>query len=148
MSDKKANVTSDNNSIINSKKAPEPVGAYAHARIVGELIFLAGIGPRTRGSKVIPGTVTDASGHVISHDITVQTEAVIENVKTVLEDCGSSLNKIVDVTVFLTNMKNDFDNYNKVYAKYFSGIQATRTTVEVKSLPTPIAVEFKVIATK
>jgi 2-aminomuconate deaminase len=121
--------------VVNSQKAPEPVGAYVHARKAGGLLFLAGIGPRQRGSKEIP------------KGIEAQTEAVIANVKTVLTEAGSSMEKIVDVQVFLTNMKNDFAIFNKVYEKHFKDIPATRTTVEVGALPTPIAVEFKVIAT-
>jgi 2-aminomuconate deaminase len=124
--------------IINSKKAPEPVGAYPHARKVGSLIFLSGVGPRKPGTKEIPGTKP--------HNIKTQTESVIENVKNILEASGSSFEKIIDVQVFLTNMKKDFKAYNETYAKHFSSIQATRTTVEVTALPTPIAIEFKVIA--
>lgn len=133
--------------IIRSEKAPEPVGAYVHARKVGSLLFLAGIGPRQRGQKEIPGVKLGADGSIQSYDVRVQTEAVIENVKIVLEESGSSLDKIVDVQVFLTNMKADFQTFNEVYKKHFENIPATRTTIEVGALPTPIAVEFKVIAT-
>lgn len=135
------------NDIINAKKAPEPVGAYPHARKVGELLFLSGVGPRKPGTKEIPGVQFDQNGNVIEYDIVAQTESVIENVKIILEASGSSFEKIVDVHVFLTNMKKDFKQYNEVYAKHFTKVQATRTTVEVGALPTPIAVEFKVIAT-
>ncbi len=133
--------------VINSKKAPEPVGAYVHAKRVGELLFLAGIGPRQRGAKEIPGVTLDGAGKIVAYDIEVQTRAVIENVRTVLADSGSSLEKVVDVTVFLTNMAADFQKFNKVFAEHFAKIPVTRTTVEVGALPTPIAVEFKVIAT-
>lgn len=133
--------------IVRSEKAPEPVGAYVHARKVGDLLFLAGIGPRQRGSKDIPGVQLGPNGQVASYDIIVQTESVIANVKTVLEESGSSMEKIVDVMVFLTNMAEDFQKFNEVYRKHFQNIPATRTTVEVGALPTPIAVEFKVIAT-
>lgn len=129
------------------ESAPEPVGAYSHARKVGNLLFLAGVGPRKKGSQAIPGVRLDVNGNVKSYDIVVQTESVIENVKTILEASGSSLEKVVDVMVFLTDMKNDFKKFNEVYAKTFAKIGATRTTVEVGALPTPIAVEFKVIAT-
>lgn len=135
------------NEIINSNQAPEPVGAYAHARRVGNLLFLAGVGPRVRGSKVIPGVELDDRGEIIHHDIVVQTKSVIENVKNILESAGSSLQEVVDVQVFLTDMKRDFQKFNEVYNATFASIQATRTTIEVGSLPTPIAVEFKVIAT-
>ena len=132
--------------IIHASKAPEPVGAYPHARREGEFLFLSGVGPRERGKKEIPGVTLDANGNIQSYDVEVQTRSVIENIKAILEASGSSLEKVVDVQVFLTNMKKDFPVFNKVYAEYFSKIQATRTTIEVGSLPTPIAVEFKVIA--
>lgn len=132
---------------LHSQTAPEPVGAYAHARKVGNLLFLAGVGPRKRGSSDIPGVYTDTEGAIVAHDVTEQTEAVIANVKMILEEAGSSLDKVVDVMVFLTDMGRDFQKFNAVYEKHFKGIQATRTTVEVGALPTPISVEFKVIAT-
>ena len=132
--------------IFNSDKAPPPVGAYPHARKVGDLLFLSGVGPRQAGSKEIPGVTFDSKGQVVAYDVRLQTEAVIKNIKLILQEAGSSFDKIVDVQVFLTNMKNDFKIYNEVYAEHFTKIQATRTTVEVGALPTPIAVEFKVIA--
>lgn len=132
--------------VISSKRAPEPVGAYPHARKVGDLLFLSGVGPRKPGTKVIPGVTLGPNGEVVDYDVTIQTESVIENIKIILEDSGSSFDKIVDVQVFLTDMKRDFKDYNQVYAKHFTAIQATRTTIEVGALPTPIAVEFKVIA--
>ena len=130
-----------------SSKAPEPVGSYPHARQVGNLLFLSGMGPRQKGSKQIPGVTLDDKGNITSYDIEVQCRSVFENIKAVLEEAGSDWNKIVDVTVFLTNMKADFAIYNRVYAEYFKENQPCRTTVEIKSLPTPIAVELKVIAT-
>jgi 2-aminomuconate deaminase len=133
--------------MIVTNKAPEPVGAYPHARKVGSLIFLSGVGPRKPGTKIIPGVTQNEKGEVVDYDIAVQTESVIENIKIILEAAGSSFDKIVDVQVFLTNMKKDFKIYNEVYARHFTKIQATRTTVEVGALPTPIHVEFKVIAT-
>lgn len=132
-----------------SKRAAEPVGAFPHAKRVGNLLFLSGIGPRVRGSKEIPGVTLDPAGNVASYDIEKQCHAVFENVRLVLEDAGASWNDIVDVTVFLTNMKEDFPVYNKIYADYFAGEgkpNPTRTTVEVTALPTPIAIELKVIA--
>jgi 2-aminomuconate deaminase len=132
-----------------SARAAEPVGAFPHAKRVGDLLFLSGIGPRVRGSKEIPGVTLDAAGAVISHDIEVQCRAVFENVRLVLEDAGASWNDIVDVTVFLTHMKEDFPIYNRIYAEHFAGPgnpNPTRTTVEVTALPTPIAIELKVIA--
>jgi 2-aminomuconate deaminase len=132
---------------INSSKAPEPVGLYPHARKVGNLLFLSGVGPRTRGTKKIPGVELDETGAIISYDIEMQCRSVFQNVRYILEDAGSSWEKIVDVTVFLTNMKNDFQTYNKIYAEYFKENQPCRTTVEISSLPTPIAIELKVIAT-
>ena len=132
-----------------SSRAPEPVGAFPHAKRVGDLLFLSGIGPRKRGSKEIPGVTLDSAGNVVSYDIETQCRSVFENVRLVLEDAGASLNDIVDVTVFLTNMKKDFPVYNKLYSEYFAGEgkpNPTRTTIEVGALPTPIAIELKVIA--
>ncbi len=132
---------------INSSRAPEPVGLYPHARRVGNLLFLSGVGPREKGSKKIPGVELDAVGKIISYDIEVQCRAVFQNIKYILEDAGSSWDKIVDVTVFLTNMKDDFQIYNKVYAEFFKDNLPCRTTLEINCLPTPIAIELKVIAT-
>jgi 2-aminomuconate deaminase len=132
---------------IYSSKAPEPVGLYPHARKVGNLLFLSGIGPRKRGSKDIPGVTLDDKGNIVSYDIEIQCHSVFQNVRAVLEESGSAWDKIVDVTVFLTNMKADFAKYNKIYAEYFKDNLPCRTTVEIKSLPTPIAIELKVIAT-
>ena len=132
-----------------SSRAPEPVGAFPHAKRVGNLLFLSGIGPRVRGSKEIPGVMLDVDGKIASYEIETQCRAVFENVRLVLEDSGAGWSDIVDVTVFLTNMKNDFPTYNKLYAEYFAGEgkpNPTRTTVEVTALPTPIAIELKVIA--
>jgi 2-aminomuconate deaminase len=131
---------------IHSSKAAEPVGLYPHAKRVGNLLFLSGIGPRERGSKKIPGVVLDEKGNVVSYDIAAQTHSVFRNVKTVLEEAGSSLDKVIDVTVFLTNMKDDFKTFNQIWAEYFKENPPCRTTVEVNALPTPIAIEFKVIA--
>ena len=145
-----------------SSRAPEPVGAFPHAKRVGNLLFLSGIGPRRRGSKEIPGVTLDADGNVLSYDIEQQCRAVFENVRLVLEDAetaaraarssdaGASWNDIIDVTVFLTDMKKDFPIYNKLYAEHFAGggkPNPTRTTIEITALPTPIAIELKVIAT-
>lgn len=132
---------------IESSRAPEPVGLYPHARRVGDLLFLSGVGPRERGSKKIPGVELSEAGEIASYDIETQCRSVFQNVRYILEDAGSSWDKIVDVTVFLTNMKADFAMYNRIYAEYFSENRPCRTTVEVKSLPTPIAIELKVIAT-
>lgn len=131
---------------INTSKAPEPVGAYPHARRFGELVFLSGVGPRKPGTKIIPGVELSAEGEILSYDVKIQTESVIENIRNILEASGSSMEKIIDVQVFLTNMKRDFKDFNEVYAQHFTTIGATRTTIEVGALPTPIAVEFKVIA--
>ncbi len=130
-----------------STAAPEAVGPYPHARREGNLLFLSGIGPRVKGCKDIPGVSCDAAGQVLAYDITVQTHSVFQNIKTILEECGSSLAKVIDCQVFLTNMKEDFATFNTVYREYFNAESGpTRTTVEVSSLPTPIAVELKVIA--
>ena len=133
--------------IIESQKAPEPVGLYPHARKVGNLLFLSGIGPRERGKKEIPGVELDDQSNILSYDIETQCHSVFKNVRTVLEDAGSNWGNLVDVTVFLTNMKEDFEIYNRIYAEYFKENQPCRTTVEIISLPTPIAIELKCIAT-
>lgn len=137
----------ENSSIKNSNKAPEPVGLYPHARKVGNLLFLSGVGPRKRGTKEIPGVTLDADGNIISYDIEAQCHSVFENVRLVLEASGSSWDKLVDVTVYLTNMKDDFKKYNAIYAEYFKDNQPCRTTVEINCLPTPIAIELKCVAT-
>ncbi len=134
------------NKIISTSKAPEPVGAYPHARIANGFVFISGVGHRKPGTKEIPGVHMDVHQRILSYDVKVQTESVNENIKIILEEAGSSFDKIIDVQVFLTNMKKDFKDFNEVYAHHFRKIQATRTTIEVGALPTPIAVEFKVIA--
>ncbi len=133
--------------IVNSTKAPEPVGLYPHARRVGNLLFLSGVGPRERGTKKIPGVELGENGEIISYDIEAQCRSVFQNVRYILEESGSSWEQIVDVTVFLTNMKADFQTYNKIYAECFKDNLPCRTTVEINCLPTPIAIELKVIAT-
>lgn len=127
-------------------QTPPPMGAYPPSRRVGNLLFLSGIGSRTR-DNIVPGRVTDDDGNTISHDIEAECHQVFANAKTVLEQAGSNWDNIVDVTVFLTDMKNDFKIYNRVYAEYFKTSQPCRTTVEVKSLPSPISIELKIIAT-
>lgn len=146
---------------INSDKAPEPVGAYPHAKRVGNLLFLSGVGPRKKGSKEIPGVTLDAQGKIVSYDIATQCHSVFENVKNILEASGASWGDLVDVTVYLTNMKDDFPIYNKLWAEYFAnnpqgrsgpdqnlGAETApcRTTLEINCLPTPIAIELKCIA--
>lgn len=130
-----------------SSRAPEPVGLYPHARRVGNLLFLSGVGPRERGTKAIPGVELNDAGEIVSYDIEAQCRSVFRNVRYILEDAGSSWEKIVDVTVFLTNMKDDFAAYNRLYAEHFKDNRPCRTTVEINALPTPIAIELKVVAT-
>lgn len=135
---------------IRSSRAPEPVGAYPHARRAGNLLFLSGVGPRRRGSSEIPGVTLDESGTVVAKDIEAQCRSCFDNVRAVMEDSGVPWGNIVDVLVFLTDMKHDFDVYNRVYAEYFAGDgnpNPARTTIEINALPTPIAVEVKVVAT-
>ena len=132
---------------IHSDKAPEPVGHYPHAKRVGNLLFLSGVGPREKGTKIIPGVNLDENKNILSYDIEIQCRSVFNNIKNILEDAGSSWDKIVDVQVFLTNMKDDFKTYNKLWAEYFSENPPCRTTIEINCLPTPIAIELKVIAT-
>jgi len=131
---------------FDSSRAPEPVGAYPHARRSGNLLFLSGIGPRRRGSREIPGVRLGPDGRVESYDIEAQCRAVFENVRLVLEDAGARWEDLVDVTVFLTDLAADFAVYNRLYSEYFSGTRPCRTTVEVTALPTPIAIELKCIA--
>lgn len=134
-------------SILNSDKAPEPVGLYPHARKVGNLLFLSGVGPRKRGSKDIPGVTLDENRNIVAYNIEEQCHSVFQNVRYILEASGSRWENLVDVTVFLTNMKADFATFNKIYAEYFKANQPCRTTVEINALPTPIAIELKCIAT-
>ena len=132
---------------FNSSRAPQAVGLYPHARKVGNLLFLSGVGPRKIGQNKIPGVTLNDQGNIISYDIKIQCHSVFENIKYILEDAGSAWENIIDVQVFLTNMKNDFKIYNEIYAEYFKENQPCRTTIEINSLPTPIAIELKVIAT-
>jgi 2-aminomuconate deaminase len=140
-------MATDKSEGIHSSKATEPVGLSPHARIVGNLLFLSRVGPRERGTKKIPGVELDEKGSIVSYDIEAQCRSVFNNVKLILEDAGSSWSNIVDVTVFLTNMKEDFPKYNKLWAEYFKNNPPCRTTLEINCLPTPIAIELKVIAT-
>tara|TARA_B110000438_G_C15536670_1_gene530899 strand:- start:170 stop:586 length:417 start_codon:yes stop_codon:yes gene_type:complete len=132
---------------FNSKRAPQAVGLYPHARKLGSLLFLSGVGPRVSDQKEIPGVKLDDDGGIESYDIATQCHSVFKNIRYILEDAGSSWDNIIDVQVFLTNMKDDFRIYNKIYAEYFKENQPCRTTIEIKSLPTPIAIELKIIAT-
>jgi 2-aminomuconate deaminase len=132
--------------VVRTDQAPAPVGAYPHARRVGDLLFLSGVGPRTPGSNAIPGNVYDAAGKVVDYDIQAQCRQVFANVRAVLEASGARWEDLVDVTVFLTDMARDFPAYNKLYAEYFAGVDACRTTLGITALPTPIAIELKCIA--
>ncbi len=135
---------------VNTHNAPKPVGLYPHARKAGQLLFLSGVGPRTAGSDTndshVPGLETDHNGNFTSFDFEAQVHSVFKNVKSILEASGSSWNQLVDVTVFLVNMKRDFHTFNRIYGEYFKDNQPCRTTVEVSSLPTPIAIELKCVA--
>ena len=132
---------------VESQRAPEPLGNYPHARRVGNLLFLSGVGPRVRGHAQIPGVELDEHGNILAYDIEAQCHAVFKNVRAILEDAGTSWDRLVDVTVYLTNMKADFPTYNKLYNDYFKTAPPCRTTLEVGALPTPIAIELKCIAT-
>ncbi|HLZ15417.1 MAG TPA: Rid family hydrolase [Cyclobacteriaceae bacterium] len=134
--------------LINSTHAPDPVGPYPHARKVGNLLFLSGVGPRKKGSKEIPGVTLDENRDIVSYDISTQCHAVFQNVKFILEASGSKWENLIDITVYLTSMKDDFPTFNKIYEAYFpdKATQPCRTTVEVNALPTPIAIELKCIA--
>ena len=130
----------------NSNTAPEPVGAYPHARRVGDLLFLSGVGPRQKGTKIIPGVTLDDNGKIVDYDIEAQCKSVFNNVRDILEASGAAWEDLVDVTVFLTNMDDDFKAYNKLWAEYFSDNPPCRTTIEINKLPTPIAIELKCTA--
>ncbi len=135
---------------INSQKAPKAVGLYPHARKVGNLLFLSGVGPRVAGSgahdSVVPGLKLDHNGNFESFDFEAQVHSVFANVKAVLDEAGSSWENLIDVTVFLVDMKRDFKTFNRIYGEYFKGNQPCRTTVEINSLPTQIAIELKCVA--
>lgn len=132
--------------VIRATQAPQPVGAYPHARRVGNLLFLSGVGPRDSSTNAIIGNVYDEHGRLISYDIQTQCRAVFANVRTILEASGAHWEDLVDVTVFLTDMAHDFAAYNRVYAEYFTAAQPCRTTLGISALPTPIAIELKCIA--
>ena len=134
------------NDVVHAERAPKPVGAYPHARRVGNLLFLSGVGPRNPLDNEIPGNVYDANGKLVSYDIAQQCHTVFANVRAVLAASGARWEDLVDVTVFLTDMARDFAAYNKIYAEYFSAAQPCRTTLGISALPTPIAIELKCIA--
>ena len=126
---------------------PSAMGSYPHLRRVGDLVFVSGMGPRSPETNEIPGgPVRDGSGNPLDYDITAQTHSVINNIRLILEEYGSSLDDVVDVLVFLIDMDRDFKSYNRVYAEYFGSIMPARTTVSINALPSPIAIEMKVIA--
>jgi 2-aminomuconate deaminase len=133
--------------VILSSRAPEALGPYPHARRVGNLLFISGMGPRRRGERNVPGVELDAAGRIVRYDIEAQCRAVFDNVRIILEDAGSSWERLIDVTVFLTDLERDFATYNRVYAEYFGKVMPCRTTVGVARLPGPIAIELKCIAT-
>jgi 2-aminomuconate deaminase len=135
--------------VIHASAAPKPVGRYPHARRVGDLLFLSGIGPRDPASNGIPGNVHDAEGRLIAYDIAAQTHAVFANVRAVLDASGARWEDLVDVTVYLTDMARDFPVYNAIWAEYFpdAATAPCRTTLGITALPTPIAIELKCIAT-
>ncbi len=134
------------NESIFSERAPDPVGPYPHVKKVNNFLFLSGVGPRKKGSLTIPGVELDEDGNILSYDIEKQARSVFENVRMILEDAGSSWEQLLDVTVFLTNMQDDFDTFNQIYGEYFKSNKPARTTVEITALPTPIAIELKCIA--
>ncbi|MGE4614112.1 MAG: Rid family hydrolase [Planctomycetota bacterium] len=136
--------TAPMNDVTISDRAPEPVGPYPHARRAGDFIFLSGVGPRSRDTTEIPGVTLDDDGNIVEYCIETQCRACFDNVRMVVEDAGASWQEVVDVTVFLTDMKKDFDVFNRVYEQYLGETRPCRTTVEVGALPTPIAIELKV----
>lgn len=134
------------NEVVRAAGAPKPVGAYPHARRVGDLLFLSGVGPRDPATNAIIGNVYDADGRLTGYDIESQCRAVFANVRTILEASGARWEDLVDVTVYLTDMARDFAAYNRVYAEYFTTAQPCRTTLGISALPTPIAIELKCVA--
>ena len=131
---------------VNTDSAPKPVGAYPHARRVGNMLYLSGVGPRQPGTNAIPGgPIHDENGEPLNYDIKAQTHAVVENVRRVVEEAGGTMEQVVDVTTFLVDMKRDFSGYNEVWAETLGTVGPTRTTLAIDALPTPIAVEMKVI---
>lgn len=131
---------------ILSDSAPNPVGAYPHARREGDMLYLSGVGPRMPGTNLIPGNIHDADGALIEYDIEAQCHSVFANIRQILEAAGADWEDLIDITVFLTDMERDFAAFNALYAEYFTGNQPCRTTLEVGALPTPIAIELKCIA--
>lgn len=129
-----------------SSSAPAPVGPYPHAKRVGNWLFLSGVGPRLPGSNEVPGNKVDSSGHLVRYDITAQCRSVMRNIEIILEEAGARLDDLIDITVYLTNMKQDFQSFNQVYAEYFDERRPCRTTLEVNALPTEIAIELKCVA--
>ena len=132
--------------IVRTDAAPKPVGAYPHARRVGHLLFLSGVGPRRPGTNEIPGNVHDDNGLLVEYDIEAQCRSVFANVRAILEASGARWEDLVDVTVYLTDMDRDFQTYNRLYAEHFTTAQPCRTTLGITELPTPIAIELKCIA--
>lgn len=137
-----------NSPVYSTKNAPAAVGSYPHARRVGDLLFLSGIGPRTPGSNVIPGNVHDDNGLLIEYDIAAQCRQVFTNVRAVLEASAAAWHDLVDVTVYLTEMERDFSVYNRIWAEQFPdpATAPCRTTLGISALPTPIAIELKCVA--
>lgn len=134
------------NKAVSTDQAPAPVGLYPHARRVGPLLFLSGVGPRLPGSNEIPGNVYTDNGEVSDYDMEAQCRSVFDNVRKIIEAAGAEWKDLVDVTVYLTDMKQDFSTFNRLYAEYFADNQPCRTTMEINCLPTAIAIELKCIA--
>jgi 2-aminomuconate deaminase len=134
------------NDIVHAASAPKAVGAYPHARRVGNLLFLSGVGPRSPSDNSIPGNVLDDAGKLVSYDIEAQCRQVFANVRAVLDASGARWEDLVDVTVYLTDMQRDFAAYNRLYAEYFTTAQPCRTTLGITALPTLIAIELKCVA--
>lgn len=134
------------NEDYSTDRAPKPVGLYPHARRVGNLLFLSGLGPRSPGTGEVPGLELDNDGRILGYDMVAQCESVFQNVRAVLESAGARWEDLVDITVFLTDISRDFETFNRIYADHFADNRPCRTTVEVNRLPTPIAIELKCIA--
>jgi 2-aminomuconate deaminase len=136
------------NQSIDSTKAPKAVGHYPHARRVGNLLFLSGIGPRHALDNSIPGNEYHVDGRLKKYDIAAQCHSVFANVRAVLQASGADYSNLVDVTVYLTDIASDFKTYNQIWAEYFpdAALAPCRTTLGITALPTPIAIELKCTA--
>lgn len=131
---------------ISCDQIPTPVGSYAHARKVGDWLYLSALGPHRAGSDEVAGLKLNPDGRVHSHDIVMQTRATLENIEAVLNTAGGSLKNVVDVVVYLTDIKNDHKKFCGVFNEVFAGIDPARTIMEVGFLDGKAAIQIKATA--